>query len=269
MEIDTNLKLLLGSGGLGLRPENEQDRDACRTRREYVRSLVDEFLGRGVRKILLIHYATIRRTPEGLLDLIATPEPNLLGDCAASCISMDAKNAGREIEAAEAFLMWGGNTFVLLHRLQENTLIESIQRKVRAGTPCIGVSAGTNVVCPTIMTTNDMPIVMPKSFNALGLINFQINPHYVHGPSFHKGPSGEFEKYGGETRDDRIQEFRKLNPNKTVVGIPEGSFLKVQDGKILYLSRTDRKAVIFSGEGESPKEFPQHERQMELTPLLQ
>jgi len=268
MEVHANIKLLLGSGGLGLRPENDQDRDDCQRRREYVRSLVDEFLGKPVRKVLVIHYASVSRTPEGLLDLIATPEPSLLGDRAASCISMDAKTAGQEVEAAEAFLMWGGNTFALLHRLQENKLIERIQRKVKAGTPYIGVSAGTNVACPTIMTTNDMPIVMPKSFNALGLISFQINPHYVKGPSFHKGPAGEFERYGGETRDDRIQEFRKCNPNKVVVGIPEGTFLKVQDGKVQYLRRTDRKAVIFCGEDESAREFPQPGEKPDLMPFL-
>src|SRR5215469_362398 len=91
----------------------------------------------------------------------------------------DLSNASRAIEESEIVFIGGGNTFRLLHELQKNDLIEPIRRAVRAGTPYIGSSAGSIVACPSLKTTKDMPVVQPMSFEALGLVPFQIRPHYL------------------------------------------------------------------------------------------
>ena len=120
--------------------------------------------------------------------------------------------------AAEMVVIGGGNTFQLLRECRRRGLLEPIAARVRAGTPFIGWSAGANLACPSICTTNDMPIVDPKGFDALGLVEFQINPHFTNAlPAGHQG----------ETREQRIAEYLKANPNRTVVGLPEGDWLRV------------------------------------------
>ena len=118
---------------------------------------------------------------------------------------------------AEAIVVGGGNTWQLLHQLYEKNLVAAIRAKVLEGTPYIGWSAGSNIACPTLKTTNDMPIVAPRSFVALDLIPFQINPHFID-----IMPAG----HAGETREDRLREFIKANPHTTVVGLREGTLLK-------------------------------------------
>jgi dipeptidase E len=125
---------------------------------------------------------------------------------------------------AQAVYVGGGNTFRLLTTLEENDLLPVIRERVLAGMPFIGVSAGSNVACPTIKTTNDMPIVQPKSFHALGLVPFQINPHYVD-----RDPNSTHQ---GETREDRIREFHEMN-DAPVVGLREGGILRVENHSIL------------------------------------
>ena len=124
------------------------------------------------------------------------------------------------IQNAESIFIGGGNSFRLLSSLYANELIAPIREQVlKQGVPYMGSSAGTNMACPTIRTTNDMPIVEPPSFDALGLIPFQINPHYLDPDpgSTHKG----------ETREQRIAEFHEENTTP-VMGIREGSWLSVQ-----------------------------------------
>jgi dipeptidase E len=127
----------------------------------------------------------------------------------------------RAIEAAEAVFVGGGNTFRLLKALQDAALLEPLQSRARAGLPYLGASAGTNLACPTIKTTNDMPIVQPPRFGALGLVPFQINPHYLD-----PDPAS---RHMGETREDRIREFLEEN-DLAVVGLREGSWLSVEGG---------------------------------------
>jgi dipeptidase E len=123
------------------------------------------------------------------------------------------------VERAEAIFVGGGNTFRLLDRLYATGLVTAIRDRVGAGARYIGTSAGTNVACPTIKTTNDMPIVQPPTFTALGLVAFNINPHYVD-----RDPDVA---HGGETREQRIAEFHEENP-QAVVGLRESTMLLVE-----------------------------------------
>lgn len=132
-------------------------------------------------------------------------------------------DARRTILEAEAIAVGGGNTFALAKMMQEQNLMEAICAKINGGTPYVGWSAGSNVTCPTICTTNDMPIVEPQSFRAIGAIPFQINPHYLDA-----NPVG----HAGETREQRILEYIAANRNIYVVGLREGCMLKVEDDQL-------------------------------------
>lgn len=143
----------------------------------------------------------------------------------------------KAIMGADAIMVGGGNSFKLLNEVYENDLIESIQHAVKAGTPYIGWSAGSNLACPTIKTTNDMPIICPPSFDALNFIPFQINPHYIHG-----NPPG----HNGETREQRLTEFLEINPTLSVVGLREGTMLKIEEDSICLVG--DRDARIFKNQ---------------------
>ncbi|MEE9190066.1 MAG: dipeptidase PepE [Candidatus Neomarinimicrobiota bacterium] len=126
----------------------------------------------------------------------------------------NAHDPERSLKSAGAVVVGGGNTFHLLHTLQELHLMRALSRSVHQGLPYIGWSAGSNLACPTIATTNDMPVVSPKNLKGLHLVPFQINPHYTE-----KLPPG----HGGESRSDRIKEFITLNKNISVIGLREGT----------------------------------------------
>ena len=134
-----------------------------------------------------------------------------------------ASNAPQAIDQAEAVFIGGGNTFRLLKALYDFKLLDVIRTRVEAGMPYIGSSAGSNVAAPTIRTTNDMPIVQPPSLEALGLVTFQINPHYLD-PDPHS-------THMGETREERIVQFLEDN-DTTVVGLREGALLRVENSAI-------------------------------------
>ena len=139
------------------------------------------------------------------------------------------KNPKTTIRDAGAIFIGGGNTFRLLKALQDLELIEPIRRKVRTGVPYIGSSAGSNVAGPTIKTTKDMPIVRPRSFNSLGLVPFQISPHFQD-PDLNS-------THMGETQEERILQF--LEENKTpVVGMREGAWLRCENGAVLLKGET-------------------------------
>jgi dipeptidase E len=136
----------------------------------------------------------------------------------------------RAMREARGVFVGGGNTFRLLSELYRLGLVPLLKERVRAGLPYLGVSAGANVACPTIQTTNDMPIVMPPSFAALGLVPFQINAHYYHGHTFVR-EGEEYHEHFGETRDERIAEYHEMN-DTPVVGLWEGGVLHVEDGEV-------------------------------------
>ncbi len=134
-----------------------------------------------------------------------------------------ALNKRNFLRNAEAVVIGGGNTFALLKKMQEEDLLDVIHRRVKGGMPYVGWSAGSNVTCPTICTTNDMPIVQPESFRAIGLVSFQINPHYLDA-----NPVG----HAGETREQRILEYLEANRSRYVVGLREGCMLRIDDNGI-------------------------------------
>jgi len=135
----------------------------------------------------------------------------------------EAENPQKAVEETDAIFIGGGNTFRLLKTLQDLDLVEPICRKVKSGTPYIGSSAGSNVAGPTIKTTNDMPIVQPRSFDALGLVRFQISPHYLD-----PDPNS---RHMGETQEERILQFLEEN-DTPVVGLREGTWLLVEGNSV-------------------------------------
>lgn len=141
----------------------------------------------------------------------------------------------------DGYLVSGGNTWVLNKTLHDKNLIVAIQREVTIkNKPYIGWSAGSNIACPTIRTTNDMPIISATITPALGLIPFQLNPHYI---------DAHIEGHKGETRQERIIEFLKLNPKQTVVGLREGNLLHItgeyQNAKMSFISPDKKTLRIF------------------------
>ena len=154
-------------------------------------------------------------------------------------------NVEEGLEFADAIMVGGGNTFELLSSIRNKGWLEPLKRGCQNGLPYIGWSAGSNLACPTICTTNDMPITDPCSLSAFGLIPFQINPHYTNA-----SPPGHM----GETRDQRLQEFITRNPDIHVLGIPEGTYLRVENGIINYVGE---KEALHLKHGLERQSFPQ------------
>jgi dipeptidase E len=178
----------------------------------------------GIKKILFIPYAGVTLSYDDYTNKVQNAlQP--LGIKVTSIHQFD--NPVDAVSDAQAIVIGGGNTFHLLHQLYEHKLICVIQEKVKNGTPYIGWSAGSNVAGASICTTNDMPIIEPESFNALNLVPFQLNPHYT---DFN--PPG----HNGETREQRLAEFMVINAEMPIVGIVEGSALKLENNKLSLLA---------------------------------
>lgn len=192
---------------------------------DYPKLNIKEFLGEKSVKALFIPYAAVTFS----YDEYETKVNNRFKEIGHSVKSIhhfaDAKKA---VEGAEAIIVGGGNTWKLVRTMRDNGIIELIQKKVKAGTPYIGWSAGSNVACPTLRTTNDMPIIDPKGFDVINLVPFQINPHYL---DVH--PEG----HGGETREDRIKEFIIENQDVYVVGLREGTMLNLEGDKLKLIGQ--------------------------------
>ena len=138
---------------------------------------------------------------------------------------------------AKGIFVGGGNTFVLVNQLYRSDLIKPLQDVIRKGTPYLGTSAGSNICGLTINTTNDMPIVYPQSFKTLGMVPFNINPHYLD-PNINS-------KHMGETRETRIQEFHAFN-SQPVVGLREGSWLEVNGDRIILEGELDARIFEYN-----------------------
>lgn len=146
-------------------------------------------------------------------------------------------NPKEALNNAKGIFVGGGNTFVLVNQLYRNDLISTMQDVIRGGTPYLGTSAGSNICGLTINTTNDMPIVYPPSFKALGMLPFNINPHYL--------DPNKKSKHMGETRETRIQEFHAFN-SQPVVGLREGSWLEVNGDYIVLEGELDARIFEYN-----------------------
>lgn len=205
---------------------------------EHALEPLKELIGESGRRIAFLPYAAVRFSFDKYASAVADafPEHEIIS-------THDAGNAAALIAGADAIAVGGGNTFCLMHAMYEYHLMEQIRESVAAGTPYIGWSAGSNVACPTVRTTNDMPIVEPRSFEALNLISFQINPHFLDAH-----PDGHME----ETREERLEEFTLMNPEMPVLAIREGAWL-LRVGESLRL-QGENGARLFTGK-DSPKEL--------------
>ena len=182
---------------------------------------ITSFLGPSVSRVLFVPYALFDRDAYAAK---ARARFDAMGYGLDSAHDFPG-GAVRAVERAEAIFIGGGNTFRLLDALWREALIEPIRERVQAGMPYIGSSAGSNVACPSIRTTNDMPIIQPPSFAALELVAFNINPHYI--------DAVPGSTHMGETRDQRIAEFHEEN-TPPVIGLREGAWLLV-DGPAVTL----------------------------------
>src|SRR6188472_3767833 len=203
---------------------------------DHVEQQIKSFLG-AARKVLFFPFALFDRD---------TYAAKAKARFAVMGYSIEAAHAVSDphqaIEQTDAIFIGGGNTFRLLKALQDLDLLDPIRQKVKSGAPYIGSSAGSNVAGPTIKTTKDMPIVQPRSFDSLGLVPFQISPHYLD-----PDPNST---HMGETQEERILQFLEEN-NTPVVGIREGAWLLCNDGTVTLKGET--AARIFR-RGHAPVE---------------
>ncbi len=195
----------------------------------------------GVKNLLFIPYAR----PSGLTHDEYTEKVSVAFESLSITVKgiHEYDNPIEAIENAEAIFTGGGNTFVLVNELYRNDLLSSIERVVYNGTPYLGTSAGSNICGLTMGTTNDMPVVYPPNFRTLGLVSFNINPHYL--------DPDDASKHMGETRETRIKEFHFYNP-QPVIGLREGSWLEVYGDSIKL--KGNLTARLFK-KGETPVEI--------------
>ena len=185
---------------------------------DHAESEIRDFLG-DVKRVLFVPYALHDH------DAYAATAKTRFAKMGCELSSIHTANdPQRAVAETEAIFIGGGNTFRLLKTLYDYELLEMIRARVRAGMPYIGSSAGSNVAAPTIKTTNDMPIVQPPSFDALGLVWFQVNPHYL--------DADPNSTHMGETRDQRLLQY--LEDNDTpVAALREGAMLRIENGETL------------------------------------
>ena len=223
-------RLLLLSNGSELIGQNPS---------QFAHGVLKDFLSPSVKRVLFVPFATVIHSEDEYLASVR----RCFGPLGYKVESMhsvpDVKHA---VEDTDAIAVGGGNTFCLLRALYRLNVVEVIRERVRSGMPYVGWSAGSNVACPTIRTTNDMPIVEPPTLNALGLVPFQINPHYT---------DARITGHMGEIRDERLLEFTHANPGVRVIGLREGTMLRVEDDEIKLLG--GKPARIFV-KGENPRD---------------
>jgi dipeptidase E len=207
---------------------------------DYPKNNIREFLGTKKTEALFIPYAAVTFSYDEYEEKVRARFREVGHDVVSIHHFSDPVKAVME---APAVVVGGGNTWMLLKCLRDNKLIAPVRKKVLAGTPYIGWSAGSNVTCPTIMTTNDMPVTAPSSFRAFGLIPFQINPHYLDA-----NPAG----HAGETREQRILEFIEVNRDIFVAGLREGTMFLLEGKKLSLIG--PRNARLFSYDTE-PREL--------------
>lgn len=201
---------------------------------DYPKNNIKEFLGGVPVKALFLPYAAVTFSYDDYEARVKERFREIGHDIESIHRFSDPVEAVRN---ARAIVVGGGNTWKLLKQIRDNGLIEAVRERVLSGTPYIGWSAGSNVACPTIRTTNDMPVTEPDSFGSFNLVPFQINPHYLDA-----NPAG----HAGETREQRILEFIEMNPGIYVLGLREGTMLKMESRMLTLIGpRTAR--LFFRG----------------------
>lgn len=207
---------------------------------DYPKHEMKKFLGEKPVKALFIPYAAVTFS----FDLYVEKVQERFAEIGHSVVGIHTfDDPVAAVHQAEAIIVGGGNTWQLVRMMHDNHLMNPIREKVVAGIPYIGWSAGSNVACPTLRTTNDMPIIDPKGFDTMNMVPFQINPHYLDA-----NPDG----HAGETREQRIQEFLEINPNCYVVGLREGTMLLREEQSLRLIG--SRTARIFK-KGKDPVEL--------------
>lgn len=207
---------------------------------DYPKHNIHDFLGEKCVKCLFIPYAGVTVTWDDYEKKVKN-RFNEVGHDIVSIHHFD--DPVKAVEEADCIVIGGGNTWKLLHDMHANKLIEPIRKKVLGGTPYIGWSAGSNVTCPTLKTTNDMPIIDPLGFDALNLVPFQINPHYL---------DKKVEGHGGESREDRILEFIEVNREVYVAGLREGCMFVVEGNKMKIIGKRNLRLFKY---GEETREI--------------
>lgn len=192
----------------------------------HCKNWVKEFLGEcGKKEILFIPYAGVRRTNDEYEQKVID---RLKNSNIKSIHHYEDKISA--IKNARSIAVGGGNTFMLLYTLYKLNLIEPIKEAVANGAKYFGWSAGANIAGKTMMTTNDMPIIMPKSFDSLNIFPYQINPHFI---------SGKLAGHNGESREERLEEFLIANPKETIYALPEGTALLIEDSEAEVIGHSE------------------------------
>ena len=207
---------------------------------DYPKEFIREFLGDKPVNALFIPYAVVTFS----YDEYESKVKERFLEIGHNITSIHQYRTPKEsVKKAEAIVVGGGNTWQLVRKLYQLELMPLIREKALTGIPYIGWSAGANIACPTLRTTNDMPIVDPVDFRTLGLVPFQINPHYI---------DTHPKDFTGETREQRIMEFLKMNPDTTVVGLREGCLLKREGNNLELLGHETARQFRY---GHEPKEL--------------
>jgi len=222
--------------------------------REFIKDFYNQA---GVKNILFIPYAGVNLSLESLnasFDVYEKKVSDVFSELGLNITSIHKHQDPIDaVKEAEAIAIGGGNTFHLVYMLHQTGIMPVIRERVLNGMPYSGWSAGANVACPTMKTTNDMPITEPASFNCLNLIPFQINPHYLD-----VNPAG----HGGETRQQRIEEFLAVNKTMKVVGLREASLLHIENNTMLL--KGHRPMVVFS----YPNKLTEYDKNSDIQFLL-
>jgi dipeptidase E len=212
--------------------------------RQHIKDFLDSY---GIRKVLFIPYAGVNLSPESIKNSFDAYEKRVADVFAGLGFELESihgkSNPQKAVKKAGAIVVGGGNTFHLVKMMHKTGIMKAIRKRCREGIPYVGWSAGANVACPSMKTTNDMPISEPESFDCLDLVPFQINPHYLDA-----NPAG----HGGETREQRILEFLAVNRKMTVVGLREASLFRIEGKSIRLLG--SRPLRVFR-HGAGPQEI--------------
>jgi dipeptidase E len=212
--------------------------------RKYIKDFMEPT---GIKDILFVPYAGVGLDIESLEKSYDAYEARVQGVFAELGYKIHSIHHEADPVAAvkkfDAIAVGGGNTFHLVYMMHQLGLMEPIRHRVAEGMHYMGWSAGSNVACPSLKTTNDMPIIEPASFECLHLIPFQINPHYLDA-----NPEG----HGGETRDQRIEEFLLVNRKMTVAGLREATLFWIENDHIELKGSRPMRLFKF---GDAPKEF--------------